>query len=280
MKRNFIIIFLSILANAVIGQSWAIDSCFTSSIPDSEFDHSADLISVKSADLLEWTGNQWIGALNGTNITIPPPFNCSGTRAIFLGSGAEWTTGGESASIRLNQPLVSNQSYSLSFTYVSHGMGSNGRFSPKIYSSPSGYLSPAVLIDSLSPAGYEWTTSTFTFTTQPNQDGHQWIIISTDYALSSGLISSFCTKTCTPIDNPDLTKLQVFPSPFSDEVTIIFDDNKRSSIVLYDTSCKEVLRQEFTNIITLNTVLFAEAVYIYKIITEDGEVLAGKIVKQ
>lgn len=172
------------------------DSCFTSANVGTSFSSSGNLGNANGdADLLQWTGSSWNGAWPGANLTIPPPVNAGGCRAIFMGNSVSWTTGGESFGVRLNQALVTGQSYSFNFTYVSHGLGSDGAFAPYIYTNNSSSMAGAYSMSQLNAVGYAWTTNTFTFTASASQAGHNWIIIGTVPDGSSGMLMSFCA-TC------------------------------------------------------------------------------------
>jgi gliding motility-associated-like protein len=171
-----------------------IDNCFTSASPvtNNDFISSSHLVNVYSADLLNWNGASWFGGFPGANITIPPPTNQIGCRAIFLGNGTTWTTGGEQVGLELSAPLVAGTTYTFNITYVSHGLGSNGSFAPSFYTSATPSLDSAILVGALTPVGYNWTTNSFSFTASSNQSGHTWIILKTLSNGSSGLINSFC----------------------------------------------------------------------------------------
>lgn len=182
-----------------------VDSCFTSATPGTSFSSSSNLTGFDS-DLLSWTGSGWTGGWPGANLSIPPPNNGVGCRAIFIGNGVSWTTGGEGFGLRLSSSLVSGQTYTFNFTYVSHGTGSTGSFSPMFYTNTSGYLSGAYFVGNLTPVGYTWTTSSFTFTVTASQAGHNWVVIHSGSSGSSGLINNFCpscnTVPCNPTFNP------------------------------------------------------------------------------
>lgn len=182
-----------IFAKTSLGQTF-VDPCFTSVDPvqSNSFVSSTSLDNVANSDVLEWDGNSWFGGFPAANITIPPPIDSSGCRVIFVGSTLDWTTSGESFGILLTNPLETGQDYSITFTYVSHGTGSNGNFSPFFYTSPSPNLGPAYLIGNLPSVGFTWTTNTVSFTATDEQAGHSWFILGTQPNGSSGLINSFC----------------------------------------------------------------------------------------
>ncbi len=172
-----------------------VDSCFTSASVGTSFNGSNDLGNANGdADLLQWTGSSWTGAWPGANLTIAPPVNAGGCRAIFMGNSVSWTTGGESFGVRLNQPLVTGQTYSFTFTYVSHGLGSDGAFAPYIYTNNGSSMAGVYSMGQLPAVGYTWTTNTFTFIASASQAGHNWIIIGTVPDGSSGIMMGFCAS--------------------------------------------------------------------------------------
>lgn len=180
-----------------------LDPCFTSATSATSFVSSANLANVgNNSDLCVWTGTTWTGDWPGANLTITPPVNSANCRAIWQGSGTAWTTGGEGFGIRLSSPLVTGVTYNFPVTYVSHGTGSTGSFTPRVYtnSTPS-TAAPAVLLGLMPAAGTTWTTNTLSFTATAAQNGHVWLIFGTWPNLSSGFINSWCPG-CTTIPLP------------------------------------------------------------------------------
>lgn len=202
-KRVRLFLFLSFCTISMTSKGQLIvDSCFASSTPGTQFVSSADLFNTASSDLLTWTGANWTGGWPGANLSLPPHCGAAlgtGYRAVFIGSGTTWTTGGEGFALRLNAPLVSGQTYSYAITYVSHGTGSNGSFSPRMYTGVNGTMAGAVAMANLPPAGYAWLATNYTFTATPAQNGHTYLIIRTTSTESSGLIGSFCSNCAIPL---------------------------------------------------------------------------------
>jgi gliding motility-associated-like protein len=194
LKRIFTLLVL-VSSSIAYGQQ-IIDSCFTSTSTGTGFNASTNLTSL-NGDLMQWNGSSWSGGWPGANITIAPPAGGSGCRAIWCGSGTVWTTGGEGFGIRLNGPLVAGQTYTFDFTTVSHGVGSDGNFSPMLYTNSSGSVG-GVLVGNLTPAGNTWVTNAFTFTATAAQAGHTWIIIFTGPNGSSGFVNNFCVACNVP----------------------------------------------------------------------------------
>jgi gliding motility-associated-like protein len=204
MKNNYaksFFLFAGLLFFHVCGFSQnVIDNCFTSALPASNFDFNstATLANVYSSDVLRWDGTNWIGGFSSAHIIIPPPTNQVGCRAIFLGNGVNWTTGGESVGLKLDAPLIAGVGYNYNITYVSHGLYSDGNFSPSFYTSAAPSLSDAHLVGALPAVGYSWTTNTISFVATAAQNGDTWIILKTKTLDTSGLINSFC-QNCNAI---------------------------------------------------------------------------------
>lgn len=170
-----------------------VDPCLTSTASGTNFLSSPSLLG-SEADLLEWTGTAWLGAWPDAEITIAPPTIENGSRAIFIGNGETWTTGGEGFYLLLDAPLSSGQTYSFDFTYVSHGLGSDGNFAPNVYTNIEPSITEAYQLDNLPPVDINWTTNTYSFTATAAQQGHTFLAIHSGDTGSSGLIYEFCSE--------------------------------------------------------------------------------------
>ncbi len=206
MRKIYVLLYCVIVLTKLSSALSLVDSCFMSATPGTSFTSSANL-SGQDSDLLQWTGSAWTGGWPGASLTIPPPINTAGCRAIFIGSGSSWTTGGEGFGLRFTPTLVAGQTYTFRFTYVSHGTGSTGSFAPFIYTNTSGSTAGAFALGSLPAVGYTWTSNTITFTATAAQAGHNWIILHSGSSGSSGMIASFCctNNPCSVNLGPDLT---------------------------------------------------------------------------
>ncbi|MEO8589150.1 MAG: gliding motility-associated C-terminal domain-containing protein [Flavobacteriales bacterium] len=210
MGTTAVVIVLLLGVLDVRAQPQVVDSCFTSVPPGTSFPESSSLSSTE-ADDLEWTGSDWIGDWPGASLVLPPPTGLIGCHSIFMGSGSVWTTGGEGFGMLLSEPLVAGQTYSFTFTYVSHGMGSDGNFSPEFSTGSSSNYGSSTPIGFLPPAGFTWATNTFTFTATAAQDGDTWIFLHSTPSGSSGMVNSLCLAcnvpptTCTVDLGPDQT---------------------------------------------------------------------------
>lgn len=178
-----------------------LDSCFSSVSVGPSFASSGDLTNSTSSDLLKWDGANWSGFLPNANVTLPPPSGKLNCKAIFLGNGITWSSGGEGFAVRLNSPLIAGQTYNFPITYVSHGTGSDGNFSPLFYTgNPT--LTGVNFLGNLPSVGTSWTTNVFSFTASAVQSGDTWLIFRSG-AGSTGLISSFC-QSCTVPPNCEI----------------------------------------------------------------------------
>jgi len=206
VKKVFVITTFLLLSGLAYPQ-YFVDSCFNTVAAGTSFSGNTNLWA-QDADLLQWTGSAWTGGWPGANLTIAPPTNGSGCRAIFCGNSSGWTSGGEVFGIRLLSPLVTGTTYSIPFTYVSHGTASTGSFAPYIYSNNAATYTGAVSVGVLPSVGYSWTTNVFTFTATASMNGHTYLILGTKPTGTSGMFSSYCCDIAAPCSvniGPDQT---------------------------------------------------------------------------
>ena len=69
----------------------------------------------------------------------------------------------------------------------------------------------------------------------------------------------------------------VYPNPFTNSLQIDTDTSFKT-MVLYDVLGKQIINLPFAN--SLNTTNLAQGLYLLHLITEDGEVLVKKVVKE
>jgi hypothetical protein len=169
-----------------------VDPCFSTPVSATTFSSSSDITNANDADLLQWTGSTWTGQFSAANLTLAPPTNSTGCRAVFLG-GTNWTTGGEGFGVRLSGGMVAGQTYTFPVTYVSHGLASTGSFSPTVHTNANGLIG-GFFVGNLPPAGFSWTTNILSITATAAQAGHNWIMFHSTggNGVGSGMISSFC----------------------------------------------------------------------------------------
>jgi hypothetical protein len=80
-------------------------------------------------------------------------------------------------------------------------------------------------------------------------------------------------------EHPLLKGIEIYPNPVIDKLTIKSDSNEGMELFIYDFMAREVLHQSFTGSITLNTAQYSKGMYIYKICSDSGKEVSGKIVK-
>ena len=193
---NHIWFCICVLSSAsALAQPTILDACFSSGTPGTSFASTANLGDVGgNSDLCVWSGSAWSGGWPGANLTLAPPQNSAGCRAIWCGSGTVWTTGGEGFGVKLSSGLVTGTAYSFSVTYVSHGTGSTGAFNPIVYTNSTPVVG-GVSLGNMPAVGNTWTTNFLNFTATAAQNGHTWLIFGTWPGFSSGFVNSFCS-TC------------------------------------------------------------------------------------
>ncbi len=82
-------------------------------------------------------------------------------------------------------------------------------------------------------------------------------------------------------EDPDQKVLiNVYPNPFINQLTVKVNNNLHNEFILYDTTARKIVREEFTGVITLNTSALAEAIYLYEVRNEFGLLHTGKVVRQ
>ncbi|MEP7264311.1 MAG: T9SS type A sorting domain-containing protein [Bacteroidota bacterium] len=260
---------------------YMVDDCFQSSDAQTTFMSTLDLVN-DNADLMEWSGTGWNGSWVNSYIGIPPPSNHIGCRAVFLGSGTLWTAPGEGFGIRLSQALSAGETYTFYFTYVSHGWGSNGSFSPILSSGSAPVFGSDIYIMNLPAVGFNWETKSVTFIADASHAGHSWLFLKTDPSVSSGLISSFC-KDCSTISaginqhNGNIITT-VFPNPASTTLHLQIDKAKLKHVTyeICSSSGAVIMSDEFADISTseleksIDISALNEGSYFIRIIADDA----------
>lgn len=215
--KSLIVLLLALLTSLSLKAQSIIDSCFTSGVVSTSFTSGTNIYNSATgeSDLMSWDGTNWNGDWSNANLTLPPPINQANCRAVFIGSGTGWTSGGESFELQLTSGFVAGQTYSFDFTYVSHGMASTGAFTPLVYTNTTPSMGGAFQMANLPPVGNAWTTNTYTFTATAGQAGHDVLIIHSgnSSASGSGMINSFCESCntivpCTVDLGPDVVLCQ------------------------------------------------------------------------
>ncbi len=81
--------------------------------------------------------------------------------------------------------------------------------------------------------------------------------------------------------NKNNFSITYYPNPFSGNLTIEFEQNmEQAEVYLYNLLGKEVLSKQLTNQTNvLNTSTIENGIYIMKVVSEDGDMFVGKVVK-
>lgn len=88
----------------------------------------------------------------------------------------------------------------------------------------------------------------------------------------------FTIPSCL-MNTDDFTKneVQVFPNPFTNSLQVE-SETTFTKMMLYDVAGKQILSQHFTK--TIDTGNLAQGMYLLHLITEEGDVVVKKVVKE
>ena len=103
-----------------------------------------------------------------------------------------------------------------------------------------------------------------------------------DYAYF--LIDDVSLSPCTGIAEQNSGSFSISPNPFKNELSVKNYNNQLSEIIIFDITTKLLMRQEFSNSVTLNTSQLSGGIYFYEIRNKNGPdshrvIRKGKIVK-
>ncbi|MEI6749029.1 MAG: exo-alpha-sialidase [Bacteroidota bacterium] len=73
--------------------------------------------------------------------------------------------------------------------------------------------------------------------------------------------------------------IQVFPNPFTNEITVNNSINEPSEITVYDITSRKVIMQKFTSKATLNTTQLGKGIYLFEVKTKNTVLRNGRIIK-
>ncbi len=76
------------------------------------------------------------------------------------------------------------------------------------------------------------------------------------------------------------SKPAIFPNPFTTHLSIVLSDNGLATLSLYDILGRQKLHHTITNSTTINTEQLDAGIYFYELITLEGELKTGKVVRQ
>ncbi len=231
------------------------DSCFTSVNVGVTFASSPNLANAVDADCLHWDGNVWTGQWPNADVDLAPP--CNGVdRAIWMGDETLWTTGGEGFAAKLSQPLVTGITYSFTFTYVSDGIFSYGNFAPYFKTGNNNNYNAAYSVGSLSAAGFNWETNTFTFTAAAAQNGHKWIFIHSN--TGSGMVLNQCDRF-SELDLGNDTSIcfgaSIFLTADSGFSSYSWSSGDTTATILVDTAGTYIVNAAITTCVVSDTII-------------------------
>lgn len=74
--------------------------------------------------------------------------------------------------------------------------------------------------------------------------------------------------------------VEVFPNPFSNELTFTAENNEQLVVSIFDIFGQKILQETFTNKITINTDNFSNGIYIYVLNSDRKIITRGKVIKK
>lgn len=87
--------------------------------------------------------------------------------------------------------------------------------------------------------------------------------------------------SCTVGINETVIESQnVYPNPFSSQLTFSLADNEQKTVSLYNFLGQQVLQHTFTNSATMSTEQLASGIYFYELRNDKATLKTGKVVKQ
>lgn len=74
--------------------------------------------------------------------------------------------------------------------------------------------------------------------------------------------------------------INVYPNPFTNKLVVETTNDDISEIVLYDISSRIIMKNKFTQSVSLSTKQLSKGIYIYEVRNKNGEMKKGKVVKE
>jgi len=98
-----------------------------------------------------------------------------------------------------------------------------------------------------------------------------------DVCLSSD--SAFCISTVGITEVKESNEISLFPNPFQDNLKITLNNNEINTVIIYDCTSREILKQKFISSVSLNTEQLAKGMDLYEVRNKNGVIKKGKVVK-
>jgi len=135
-----------------------------------------------------------------------------------------------------------------------------------------------ILIYTTSLIDTTWTMRTVSFNSPTTAN---YVTVKYGALAGGAFVDNFGVCNGTGIDGQiDIEKLKVFPNPFSNQITFTNSAKEQTTISLYDLLGQQILKQQFSDAITINTEQFAKGIYLYEVRNKSGIIQKGKIIKE
>ncbi|MFI5219936.1 MAG: T9SS type A sorting domain-containing protein [Bacteroidia bacterium] len=95
--------------------------------------------------------------------------------------------------------------------------------------------------------------------------------------VSISIDSTMCSGT--GINEVNENELSLFPNPVTDKINITTKGNELVEANFFDVTGRKILRQSFTNSISINAEQLAKGIYLYEVSNKNGVIKKGKVVK-
>jgi hypothetical protein len=103
------------------------------------------------------------------------------------------------------------------------------------------------------------------------------ILISNTGSTNSACAYIFTTSFYDQLSNDQ--KTVVYPNPFTDRLTLLTNDQSTQQLLLFDSQGRVVAQQKFTSQFVLHTEWLSSGIYYYELLSPDGGVQRGKLIK-
>ncbi len=186
-------------------------------------------------------------------------------------------------SLKLSEPIISGNQYLLTFYNRQSNIGLAAGLLEIGYSTDS--LSFGTVIDTISIPTTTWGIVSRIFTPTINCKFITVCTIYKNYGGSLGydwtFIDNFTITQTNGINTNTIGQaLQIFPNPFSNQITLELSTNEQLTVILYEFSSRKLLQQSFTNTTTINTEQLIKGMYLYEVRNKNGIIKNGKIIKE
>jgi hypothetical protein len=92
--------------------------------------------------------------------------------------------------------------------------------------------------------------------------------------------STSILEIATKEQSEQLNAINIFPNPFSNQLTFSAQTNDEILISIYNINGQKISQEKFTNYTSIDTERFPKGIYIYKLSDSNGKTKCGKMIKQ